>query len=236
MKKTIIITVLLLSILIILISISVYLFIALITPLNVFSVILILVYYLILLVLFARKTNKYPLNSPKEFEFNANTFKTGLIYKNNYLVEFDKIGNGKWKLRDDKKSMIFDMYGYFFPKQYICTYFIRNIHYLVINRNNYPLIKFFKPLKLYPVKKYENMTIRFHYNNKVKDFIVIKNNKSRMNLIMRKIIESKYYVKLTISHPYDVRHCYTKMNEQIYNDADNFTLNRKIEHNDSKRE
>lgn len=84
--------------------------------------------------------------------------------------------------------------GYFFPKTYISTYFIRNIHYYVINKNKYKLNKLFNSLKLNPLTKFQNIELLFKYKNRTKIIKIVKNNRTKTTILMSLLLQSKYYL------------------------------------------
>ena len=110
----------------------------------------------------------------------------------------------------------FDMRKYLFPKSYICSYFIRNIHYIVINKNKYPLPKLFKSLKLDSFNKYQTFDMYFQYKNKAKIIRIVENCKTKVSFVMGRIIESRYGVLGLGGRPHSNRlYNYEKINEDI---------------------
>ena len=113
--------------------------------------------------------------------------------------------------------MKFDMSGYIFPKAYICSYFIRNLHYDVINKNKYPLRKLFKSLNLSPFNKFLNVILRFIYKNKITDIVIVKNNSTKVSFLIRQILESRYGLSLGMNKAYNGRlFKYERIDGNIY--------------------
>ena len=170
---------------------------------------------------FSRFTNKYPMNNPVEFCYNPKSSQLGDRGKGNYVIEIKEIEKGIWITADDQENLRFDMRGYIFPKLYICTYFIRNIHYVVINRNKYPLIKLFKSMDLQPFAKYQNVEICFSYGKKIYKRKIVGDNKTRTTWLMRLILRSKYYKDfMTRMGIGDIRKTYIKISEKKYTNGE----------------
>ena len=166
---------------------------------------------------FSRFTNKYPKNNPNEFCFNPKSSQLGHKGNGNYVIDMKEIEEGVWIAADDQGNLKFDMRGYIFPKLYICTYFIRNLHYSVMNKNKYPLIKLFKSMKLNPYTKYQNVEICFSYSGKIYRRKIVVGNKTKTTLLMRLIMRSKYYIDFMFGLSYgELRKTHMEISEEKY--------------------
>ena len=170
---------------------------------------------------FSRFTNKYPRNNSIEFCFNPKSSQLGHQWNGNYVIEMKEIEKGIWVAADDQETLKFDMRGYIFPKLYICTYFIRNLHYSVINRNKYSLVKLFKSMKLSPYTKYQNVVICFSYRGKIYKRKIVDGNKTKTTWLMRLILRSKYYKDFMFGLSYgELRKTHIKISEEKYNNGE----------------
>lgn len=170
---------------------------------------------------FSRFTNKYPRNISTEYSFNPQSSQLGHKGNGNYVIEMKEIEKGIWITADDQEKLKFDMRGYIFPKRYICTYFIRNLHYAVINKNKYPLIKLFKSMKLSPYSKYQNVEICFSYRGQIYKRKIVEDNKTKTSWLMRLILRSKFYKDFVFGLSVgEIRKSYTNMSEERYNNSE----------------
>jgi hypothetical protein len=167
---------------------------------------------------FSKITNKYPLNDCLEYVFEPKSSQLGHIEEGKYVIKIYETKNGLWETKDDNEKMLFNMNGYPFPEQYIATYFIRNIHFYVINRNKYPIIKLFSSLNLKPLKKYQEVELLFtNKNDKTHSFIIVMGNRTRLTVIMKWIIRSKYYSEFISKYGVaKMRKRYVYINEELY--------------------
>lgn len=176
---------------------------------------------IIMYISFSRLTNKYPKNNSAEFSFNPQLSQLGYQRKGNYVIEMKEIEKGIWRTVEDRETLKFDMRGYIFPKQYICTYFIRNFHYAAINKNKYPLIKLFKSMNLSPYTKYQNVEICFSYRGKIYKRKIVDDNKTRTTWLMRLILRSKYYKDFIFGLSVgEMRKSYVKISEEKYKNGE----------------
>ena len=83
---------------------------------------------------------RYPLNDLNEYKIDLKKddfTKYDELRDIYYIVlENDK---GFYKTIDCEKKLIFDMTRFFMPKTYLRSYFIRNIHFKIINKDHLPL-------------------------------------------------------------------------------------------------
>ena len=219
LKKIKIKFIILLSINIIVIVCLLYIILKGLNPVLIFFIIAIFILMFILYYgLFCKYTSLFPLNNTNEFQYNPKKSALGFRSDGNYTIEIMEKRKGIWITKDKNEKIKFDMSGCIFPKVYICTYFIRNIHYDVINKNKYPLKKLFKSLDLSPVSKFNNVILRFEQNNNIKDIVIVKNNKSKVSFLMKQIIQSRYGILGGRGKAYNSRvYDYEKINEKIYN-------------------
>lgn len=211
-----------LAIIILTIIISIFLIYILININELTGLIVIIVMSVLLLLLmvynlFCDYTMNYPLNSRSEFAFDPQKDNYGLNDDNNYLIVFFEKEPGIWEFEEDNRVLKFDLRKYLFPKLYICSYFIRNIHYVVINKNKYPLPKLMKSLNTYPFNKYQNLDLCFRYKDKEKTIRIVDNYKSKVSFIISAIIESRYGILGLGGRPHSNRlYKYEKISEDIY--------------------
>ena len=170
---------------------------------------------------FSKLTNKYPMNNYNEFCFNPHSSQLGYQGNGNYVIKMKEIDKGIWIAEDAQENLKFDMRGYIFPKLYICTYFIRNLHYSVMNKNKYPLIKLFKSMDLSPYTKYQNVEMRFSYRDKTYSRKIVYGNKTRVTWLMRLILRSKYYKAFVFGLSVgELRKSYIKISEESYRNGE----------------
>ena len=170
---------------------------------------------------FSRFTNKYPRNNSIEYCFNPRSSQLGYQGNGNYVIDIKEIEKGIWIAADGQENLKFDMRGCIFPKLYICTYFIRNLHYPVINKNKYPLIKLFKSLELNPYTKYQNVEICFLYRGKIYRRKIVACNKTKTTWLMRLILRSKYYKDFIFGLSVGrIRKTHIKMSEEKYQNSE----------------
>ena len=176
---------------------------------------------IIVYISFSIFTNKYPRNNSTEFSFNPQLSQLGYQGNGKYVIEMKEIEKGIWITADDQENLKFDMRGYVFPKLYICTYFIRNFHYAVINKNKYPLIKLFKSMDLSPYTKYQNVEICFSFRGKIYNRKIVDDNKTKTTWLMRLMLRSKYYKAFVFGLSVgEMKKSYTKISEERYNNGE----------------
>lgn len=170
---------------------------------------------------FSRLTNMFPRNAPAEFSFNPRSSQLGYQRKGDYVIEIKEIEKGVWRTADERETLKFDMRGYIFPKLYICTFFIRNFHYAVINKNKYPLIKLFRSMNLSPYTKYRNVEVWFFYKGKIYKRKIVDDNKTKTTWLMRLILRSRYYKDFIFGLSIgDIRKSYVKITEEMYKNGE----------------
>lgn len=159
-------------------------------------------------VFFCQFTNLYPLNDLPDDNFK----KINTVYhfgKKTELHIYEKEA-GIWQI---DKHFTFDMSGFFFPQIYICSYFIRNIHYPVLNKNNYRLGRLFRSMK---TEKYSEFKIVFHGIKRVKERFVVRNGKTKTFPLKGFLIFARFY-----DDPFNRYNRETfkhvKMDEKLYN-------------------
>lgn len=153
---------------------------------------LILLSIAIIGVLFCVITGRYPRNNKQEFlcDFKKAHFEcheTGC-----YIFELEMADKNVWIMHCGEVFMRFDMRGYMFPKAYICTFFILNIHYITLNALHLKFFRLFYSLKLDEKNKYKNVKLIFKYNGKRKTYQIVKNGKSKVTILRHMILASPY--------------------------------------------
>lgn len=144
-------------------------------------------------IIFSVMTVRYPKNDINEYfcDFNKADF-IGCA-DGNYIFKVIRNGNsGVWTMHNGQIELRFDMDGYLFPKAYICTYFIRNIHYITLNALHLPFDKLFASLKLHSKNRYKNVELIFIYGKKEKHFKIVLDGKSRVSFLQHFILQAPY--------------------------------------------
>ena len=124
-------------------------------------------------------------------------------------------------------NLYFDLRGYIFPKIYICSFFVRNIHYPIINQNKYKLVKILISLK---TEEYLQFNIKFYrrskikicsiVRSKIKICSIVKNYRTKLFPLRDLIILSKFYLAVLNIYHKNV-YQYIPINEEIYNSFSN---------------
>lgn len=183
-------------------------------------IVTVLINFILFYDFFCDFTMLYPLNNRSEYFFNPEKNELGLVQEKYYKLTFVEKEKGVWELENNSKKMKFNMKGYLFQKKYICSYFIRNINFVIINKNKYPLPKLFKSLELKSFNKYHNFELNFKYKNKSKVIKIVENSKTKVGFLIGLIIESRYSVLGLGGKSYNNRlYEYEKINEDIYDKA-----------------
>lgn len=159
-------------------------------------------------VIFAQLTNLYPLNDldGRAYENLSKKHLTGRKVILNIYEEKD----GIWRIDD---QFYFDMRGYAFPKIYICSYFIRNIHYPIINKKKLRLSALFRSQHS---DRVEELKIVFHFKCRTKECYVVQNGKTKTFPLRGFLIFCRFYLD-----PFDRYNKQaikqTSVNEDYYN-------------------
>ena len=169
---------------------------------------LILLAILTLFIVFSQLTNLFPLNTLSDDTYK--NIKSQYLKDKNVVLHIFEREVGKWYVDE---NFYFNMKGYIFPKKYICSYFIRNIHYPIINKNKFKLAKLFRSLE---TEDYENFYIYFHSFNKVKKCIIVKNSKTKLIPLNDLIILSRFYLDVLNLHNKEIM-SYVPIGEDVYN-------------------
>ena len=155
---------------------------------------------------FAYYSSRYPKNDPNEFlyDFKRNGFKKYMLAEKTYLIDIEETKKGEWIINTEDKKIRLNVQGFVFPKYYISTYFIRNIHYITFNKNRqrWRFYRLFKRMRL-DGNKYQNVTLRFIGLRQTKNIQIIKDGRSRVNLIQHVILTSKYFIRFIGNHRHD---------------------------------
>ncbi|MCI6715904.1 MAG: hypothetical protein SOZ32_00185 [Bacilli bacterium] len=160
---------------------------------------------------------RYPLNDLKEYQLNVLQDDFALYNENNkyYFIEIS-YSEGIYRTNGCAKKMIFDMKKCIFPKNYLRAYFVRNIHFLIIKHRKLSLRHLSRSLKVMENFKYQNLKIIFIKENKRKEYWIVKNGKTKINIIIADIIGnvfSNMIIMNKYSHSYDG---YKKLSEKYY--------------------
>lgn len=137
-------------------------------------------------VTFARLTNLYPLN-----DLDGNTFanlKRKHLTGRKVVLNIYKEKDGIWRIDDE---FYFDMRGYVLPKIYICSYFIRNIHYPIINEKKLRLSALFRSQHC---DRMQEFRIVFHLKSRAKECYVVKNGKTKTFPLRGFLIFCRFYL------------------------------------------
>lgn len=164
--------------------------------------------FLCLYVAISQLTNLYPLNDLPDNNFDK--IEEKYLNSQEIVLNIYESDKGIWSIDDD---FTFDMRGFFFPKIYICSYFIRNIHYPIINKNKLKLKRLFESLK---TDKYTEFKIIFHKKNRSKECAVVKNCKTITFPLRGFLIRSRFYLDVFDRyHKESAEHI--RINEKYYN-------------------
>lgn len=157
------------------------------------------------IMIFANTTQYFPANNFDDYKMKLSAkedrFLQYGVKEENTLTIFIEENNGIWKTKFADKTLIFDLKHYFFPKEYIKSYFIRQLQFLEINKRKLPPTAFLQNLKLSIIPKYSNVKIEFIQEHKNKTRYIVKNGKTRHNFINR-IINGSIRVHFFILPPY----------------------------------
>ena len=159
-------------------------------------------------VIFAQLTNLYPLNDldGRAYEKLSKKHLTGRKVILNIYEEKD----GIWRIDD---QFYFDMRGYVFPKIYICSYFIRNIHYPIINEKKLRLSALFRSQHC---DRMQEFRIVFHLKSRAKERYVVKNGKTKTFPLRGFLIFCRFYLDAFDRHNRQVTK-QISVNEDYYN-------------------
>ena len=138
-------------------------------------------------------TNRYPRNDTNEYfcDFKTAKFIGDETGSYRFVLENGE-EKGVWIMRNGEISMRFDMRGYMFPKAYICTFFIRNIHYITLNALHLRFFRLFFPIKLDYKNIYKDVKLIFRCGRKETVCRVVKNGKSKISFLRYAILSSPY--------------------------------------------
>ena len=180
----------------------------------IFTFILFCVSFLMAFWTFARYTNCY-FRTPLSCCFREVFSKKEELSDGNYQIILVHKGKGIWMLGD---KIAFDLRGYLFPKMYLCSYFVRNFHYPIMNKKKLPLKCLFEPLK---IEKICSFNIVFVDGKKKKTAAIIKKGKTVVPFFRGLTIQSRFYAEtLLCTETVFGKHVFRKyiyMDEDIYN-------------------
>ena len=145
-------------------------------------------------VIFSKRTNFYSRkNCRQKAYFDPKTSALGRKEEGKYSILVKETEKGIWQIEDDIQRQ-FILTGYLCPKAYICAYFIRQLHFVTINKLKYPVIKLFFSLDLRPWEKYNYLEICFQSKGKQSRKILVRNCKTKVTWLIHLVLRARYYV------------------------------------------
>ena len=108
-----------------------------------------------------------------------------------FTIKREACGN-TWHAQNGNERFVFDMTGYLFPKAYICTYFIRNIHYITLNGYCLPMRELVHSIDLKD-NKFQNVMLVFEYNGKQAKKVIVQNGRSKVSLWQHVILMTPFF-------------------------------------------
>lgn len=131
-------------------------------------------------------TERYPLNNYSDYKFDP--FKDLLQEsENDFIIEIEK-ENNFYKAKLKEKTLTFDMKGCLFSLTIIKAYFVRQYMMKYINRFKLVQDTMGKNINIYKVfKRCKNIILIYKDKNKIKNYYLVKNYKTKMNTLMKSI-------------------------------------------------
>ena len=163
-------------------------------------------------IIISQLTNLFPLNTIDNDWYKK--IKRQYLQGKKVVLNVYEKEKGIWFIDN---NLYFDLRGYIFPKIYICSFFVRNIHYPIINQNKYKLVKILISLK---TEEYLQFNIKFYRRSKIKICSIVKNYKTKLFPLRDLIILSKFYLAVLNIYHKNV-YQYIPINEEIYNSFSN---------------
>ncbi len=141
------------------------------------------------LIKYQHHVQRYPLNDLKEYQFDIkhDNFAVYDEKSNCYYIKIFK-SNYIYKTIECEKQLTFNMKNCLFSKNFIRAYFIRNIHFIIIKKKKLPIRKISESLKVSDDFKYKNLKIIFLDDKKEKEYWLVKDGKTKINLIVADIM------------------------------------------------
>ncbi|MBO4623189.1 MAG: hypothetical protein J5691_04800 [Bacilli bacterium] len=160
---------------------------------------------------------KYPLNSIREYSFDVkkDNFADYNAADNTYVVCIQN-DMRVYNVISGEKSMTFNMKGCFFPISFLRAFFVRNIHFEIINRMKMPIRRISSSLRVHRNFKYQNLKIVIMSKKKKKEYWIVKNGRTVVNIIIADIIGNPFQELIftnTIHHKYNE---YIRVSENYY--------------------
>lgn len=158
---------------------------------------------------FHTHVERYPLNNYEEYKFNP---KKDLINKidGDYVITIEQKSNIYFANLKDR-TLVFDMKGCILPLTVIKAYLGRQFIREYINKNKLISDSMNKNLKINSLfKEYNNLKILF----KNKEKYLIKNGKTKLNIIMKEI-NGYGYITWRVA-PRRINKYFVKINEQEF--------------------
>lgn len=163
-------------------------------------------------IIISQLTNLFPLNTIDNDWYKK--IKRQYLQGKKVVLNVYEKEKGIWFIDN---NLYFDLRGYIFPKIYICSFFVRNIHYSIINQNKYKLVKILISLK---TEEYLQFNIKFYRRSKIKICSIVKNYRTKLFPLRGLIILSKFYLAVLNIYHKNV-YQYIPINEEIYNSFSN---------------
>ena len=158
------------------------------------SLVLHVINLLLAYVFFCRRTNFYSdMNNGQKAFFTPTASTLGKQGEGQYSISVKETQKGIWQIEGNPERQ-FNLSGYLCPKAYICAYFIRQLHYVAMNRRKDPIIKLFSSLDLRSWEKYNFLEIQFHSKGKTKRKTLVRDYKTKTTWLIRLIIRARYYI------------------------------------------
>ena len=174
--------------------------------------------------------NKYPKNDIKEYLCDIGEVLRYAKEENGDYLDVYETSKGIWELPYGEKRLRFDMTDCLVPKRYLCTYVIRNIHFVVMNERYLATPKLFYSMELSHVFKVGELTMRFHYRGKSYERKIVHRNKTKVSILLSEMIRTRYYKRYLWRkndfHPMSKEHYY--MSERRYQ-REVYSLDKTIE-------
>lgn len=139
---------------------------------------------LISFALILKQFSKNPKNDLTQFSFKWSNKKYGNALQINVTRE-----KNIWKTNGLEDEIFFEFSDYLFQKSYIASYFIRQIHYRIINEKHLVLKELFKQQK---TPNINTLILIFNYANKEERMKIVCDGKSKLSFLIKMILKGKY--------------------------------------------
>jgi len=168
--------------------------------------------YLMVIKLFCKKANKYPLNDVSEY-FVPNIKKLLIGKENDKSIYFKKDGEF-WVCENNQQVIKLKLSGYLYKKSYLVSYVIRNLRYPIIS-NKLSWKYLFS--NSFHIRKNLNLKLIIIDGNKRFEKTIVKNGVSKYGIIAKNITISPFYSVLFFNRSYHgLRNNVSYIDERIY--------------------